>query len=425
MQLMFRAVANYLQLASIPGISLGYKSKAKTFTPRRRFPFPWAALVACAAMVSSGPGAAQVANSTPPAVITPLSTQPDQNDVNITDGRIRIGIPSMGVPAAPRLTLDTVQSAMPYLVAKIGSGQGDYVESSVSVHIGGASSMSFSCRFDDVCTDRKAKGAVLDGAIAMGGPYSVTVAPTGAVYQFDRLSYDSVYAPRQMIYYASSVAYPDGEYITYTYETAKYPSGQGATQFRVTQIASNIGYHMTFSYQGNDVNYPAWKTVEVQSLYKSSNPTTPLQRLTYSGATITDLAGRVHSCSGCDYRVGGQVEYSDATVTLPSESTPAQTVASTIFSYAAPGMVTSVVRDGVTWSYRYNNWRLLQSPEGYGYDSVVVTGPDGFNQTYNITVGGTVLPNRISSVVDSIGRTTSFVYDGNNRPLQITYPEGN
>ena len=374
--------------------------------------------------VCSNPAAAQT-NTPPPQVITPLATEPDQNDVNITDGRIRIGIPTVGVPAAPRLNLDTVQSAMPYLVSKITSTLGELVEQSVSVHVGGATSVSFKCRNDDVCDALRANGAVIDGAIANGGPYTVTLAPSGAVYQFDRLSYDSgVYAPRQVIYYASSVTYPDGEYIAYTYETANYPSGQGATQFRVTQIASSIGYHIAFTYQGNDVNYNAWKTVATETLYKTGD-STPLARLTYSGNTITDLAGRVHTCLGCDFRVGGQVEYSDATTTLPGEGGPAQTVASTIFNYAAPGMVTSVVNDGVGWSYAYNNWRLIQSPEGYGYDSVVATGPNGFSQTYNITAGLEQRPNRISSIVDSIGRTTGFSYDLNSRPIQITYPEGN
>lgn len=385
------------------------------------------ALACCAAALASQPVSAQIANQTPPTVITPLTTEPDFNQVNITNGRIRVDMPALTIPAAPRLALRRVQDAMPYLVAKIGSGQGDWVESSVSVHYGGEGSEAFTCTYDDFCTNRKGQGSVLDGAIAMGGPYSVTLGGSGAVYTFDRLSFDSGgTGPRQVIYYASSIAYPDGEFISFAYQTANYASGQGQTKYRVTQMSSNSGYHVAFSYQGNDINYSAWDTVAETTVYASGAPSTPLARLTYAaGGAVTDLAGRTFTCEGCDFRVGGQVELSSATVTLPGETSAAQTVTPTIFNYAFPGMVTSVVRDGVAWSYSYTNWRMIPSPAGYGYDNVIVSGPEGFQQTYNIAVGSTQRPNLISSVVDSLNRTTSFAYDGSLRPTSITRPEGN
>lgn len=386
----------------------------------------WMAVAIGSIVLSATRANAQIANSTPPAVIAPLAAQLDPNGVNLTTGRITIDVPSLGIPAAPRLSLDKFQNAMPYLVAKVGAGYG-YVESSISAHIGGASSIYFSCHSDDVCIDRKANGARLEGAIALGGPYTITLPGSGAVYTFDRLAYDSGgVGTRQLIYYASSAVYPDGEVISFTYHTANYPSGQGATQFRVTQISSNIGYHIAFSYQGNDVNYNEWKKVAQATVYKSSDPSTPLQQLNYSAnGTITDLAGRAFTCTWCDFRVGGQIEQSDAVVTLPTESTPTQTVTPTYYNYAAPGMVTSIVRDGVAWTYAYTNFRLLQSPEGYGYDKITVTGPEGYYQEYNITVGTQVLSNRVSSALDSLGRTTLYQFDSNMRPTKITYPEGN
>ena len=383
--------------------------------------------VGCLAAMMGTPVAAQIANSTPPSVITPLSTQPDANAVNITDGRIRISTSPLAIPAAPRLSLDGVQDAQPYLIAKLGGGQGEYIESSISIHFGGASSESFSCKFDDVCTNHNGHGGTIDGAIANGGPYTITQGQTGVVYTFDRLSYDSgPIGTRQVIYYASSAAYPDGEVISYTYDTGNYASGQGQTLFRVTRMSSNLGYYTSFSYQGNDTTYPAWSTVAQTTMYNASDPATPLAQLTYAaGGAVTDLAGRTYTCSGCDFRVGGQVELSSATVTLPGEATAAQTVTPTYYSYAAPGMVTSVVRDGVNWSYAYSNFAISQSPEGYGYTQVVVSGPNGFNTTYNISPGLQKTPNTISSVVDALGRTIIYGYDGNFRPTKITYPEGN
>ncbi|MFZ4747838.1 MAG: hypothetical protein ACOYLK_13235, partial [Sphingomonas sp.] len=162
-------------------------------------------MLASIGLMHGGQAAAQIANSTPPTVITPLSTEPDQNAVNIATGLIKISTPVLAIPAAPRLRLDSVQDAQPYLSAKVGMNAGaSYVESSVSTHIGGGSSESFSCKFDDVCSNYGGHGGRLDGAIAQGGPYTATIGGSGAVFNFNLLSYDSGgTGNRQLIYYAS------------------------------------------------------------------------------------------------------------------------------------------------------------------------------------------------------------------------------
>jgi len=233
------------------------------------------------------------------------------------------------------------------------------------------------------------------------------------------LSFDkNVNGTRQIIYYASSVVYPDGETISYTYDTA--PLGD-RTIYRVTRISSSTGFHIQFSYQGSDPNLNPWNTVAQTVIYRTNAPSTPIDQLTYSASgTITDLAGRVYNCSGCDFRVGGQVELFSAAVSLPGEATPTQSVSSVNAS-----TVTSVVRDGVTWNYAYTNYRAINSPEGYGYDKVTVTGPNGFNTAYNILAGSQQRPNQITSTVDSLGRTTSYLYDLSQRLTKITSPEGN
>lgn len=191
-------------------------------------------------------------------------------------------------------------------------------------------------------------------------------------------------------------------------------------------MTSNTGYQINFSYQGTDVNLPAWRTPSQVTLYKSSNLAAPLAQLNFTASgQVTDLLGRSYNCPGCDFRVGGQVEISSGSFYLPGEGTATKTVNGTIFSYASPAMVTSVNQDGTNWNYAYSNWRAIQSPAGYGYDKVTVTGPDGYQQVYNVAVGSTKQPNKISSIVDSIGRTTSYSYDTSARPIQITYPEGN
>jgi RHS repeat-associated protein len=357
-------------------------------------------------------------------VISPLTVESDQNGVNITTGQARVSSPTITIPAAPRLSFGLIQDAMPYLVANIATTPGEYVESSVAVHTGSASSESFRCIYDDVCNNKKLNGSTLDGSIAVGGPYIFNQSGTGAVYNFDQLEYNSGNtAPRTTRYYASSIIYPDGEVITLTYQTATPTGWSNRYLHRLTQMSSSIGYYLTFSYHGTDVNQTAWGALAQATLYKSSAPSTPLGQLTYGWGTgtITDIAGRVFTCTGCTNAVNAQVEVPSATVTLPGESTPAKVVTS---DGGLPGIVAAVAQDGVSRSYSYTNLQAASWPD-YRYTGVTVTGPDGFNQSYAISPKTTDQPNIITATTDSIGRTTSYQYDAHFRPIRITAPEGN
>jgi hypothetical protein len=43
-----------------------------------------------------------------PKTISPLRIEPDGNGVNLADGKIQQPVPTLSVPAAPRLTFDLV-----------------------------------------------------------------------------------------------------------------------------------------------------------------------------------------------------------------------------------------------------------------------------------------------------------------------------
>jgi hypothetical protein len=135
--------------------------------------------------------------------ISPLKVQADHNGVNIATGQARVDVPALSVPAAPRLSFDLLQNAMPHLVARISGAAGESTNSSIAVHHGGAASESFSCIYGDICRDVKLSGAVVEGNVVHGGPYTFTQSPTGAVYTFDRLEYDNGpgQATRQVQYF--------------------------------------------------------------------------------------------------------------------------------------------------------------------------------------------------------------------------------
>jgi RHS repeat-associated protein len=367
------------------------------------------------------------AGQTTATVITPLKSEPDLNNVNIATGLIRVGVPSLSVPAAPRLSFSSLQDAVPYVRAHVTGPLGGYVESSIAVHTGASSSASFRCIYDDVCANRKLDGAVIDGSIAIGGPYSFTESQSGAVYAFDSLQFDSGAGQqeRQLWYYASSITYPDGEVITFTYDKATYSSGTGPINHRLTRMSSNLGYHIAFAYEGTDVNHPSWSWLRRATLYKSAAPDSALGQLVYTATgTITDLLPRTYTCSGCRNGIRSEAEWPSVSLTLPEESAAHLAATATQVPNNSRSVVTSVVRDGITWSYAYGNLRTVPVPQGYAYDNVVVTGPAGYRRTYNIAAGSGDRPNLISSIADSLGRTTSYSYDANYRPTLVTRPEG-
>lgn len=386
----------------------------------RGFVRPIKITIAILAAQAAFPASAQ----TTAKVISPLTVESDPNGVNITTGQARVATPTISIPAAPRLSFGLIQDAMPHLVAKISGTPGEYVESSVAVHTGSSSSESFRCIYDDVCTNRKMNGSVIDGSIAIGGPYTFTQSGTGAVYNFDSLEYNSGNTvPRTTQYYASSITYPDGEVITLSYQTATPTGWSNRYLHRLTQMSSSLGYYLTFSYQGTDVNQNAWGALAQATLYKASAPATPLGRLTYGAGNgnITDLAGRVFNCLGCTNAVGARVETPGGGVTLPGESAQAKTITP---DGGLPGVVAAVSNDSVGWNYTYANLQIQSWPD-YRFTSVNVTGPNGFNQTYAIDPKTDDKPNTVTSVTDSIGRTTSYLYDGHFRPTRVTAPEGN
>ena len=450
-------VNSLIPAALEPGVRTDQKPQGSGSKPIPRLflQFFGGALAGVAALASSSAHAG-VADQTPPAVITPLSTEPDINGVNISDGRITAEMPGLAVPAAPRLSLNRVQDAMPYLVASLGGGaSGAYNESSISVHIGGATSVNFSCRSYNQCSAFKTNGALIGGEIPYAGPYTVTVAPSGAKYYFDQRSYAIGLDPSlKVMYFPTKVEYPDGETLTYEYDQAyagTYNSNQVKNDFRVTKVTSTIGYHISFAYQQNNFNVDpnAWKRVAQLTIYKTASPTIPLARQTIVqipgyigiGGLVTDLAGRTYRCEGCDFRVGGDTEYGALTITLPGEANPVTAITPTTDIANPPtsndtntgyfSLVKKIARDGVEWKYVYSNFLIkTDSPAGYVFDKVTVTGPEGYRKVYNLTPGSTKRPNVIDAVYETYGtgsstRTIRYEYDPVLRPIKATFPEGN
>jgi RHS repeat-associated protein len=409
--------------------AIGFKSMA----------WLWHLVLILAASVSGGTALAQPSGSADPATISPLRVEAELNNVNVTTGRTTQAFPVLSIPAAPNLRFDRAQNAALYVTGKVYRPPEEmYPVRRYSVHLGEASD-AIECFDGNPCESKTRTGATY-----APGVNRYQQAGSGIIYNFNVVHYVTAAQnwETNSFFYIGTIEHPDGEILTYTYESAQLP-GYPATHRRPTRISSNRGFYIDLAYQEGELGTGPWGSVAQATLYANSDPATPLGRLTYTGSTITDLAGRVYSCA-CDNSMGMPVETETRSMQLPGETTPSsQTAVSTqtaqnaqIGGTAPLQLVGSATNDGVSYAYVYTNPIArsdLTGPAGlgYSYTALTVTGPEGYHQVYNIAVaqpGPFPTSSRfqyVTSSTDSLGRTTSYGYDAYYRLIQVTYPELN
>jgi RHS repeat-associated protein len=381
---------------------------------------------AFAALAAASAAAAQTPPEIP-QVVSPLQVEPDRNGVNLTDGKIMIGVPVLSVPGAPHLSFDRIQNAVPYITGTVNSDGG----ASYSIHTGGGSSASFQCtNIVDNCTNVGGSGSILHPAVSSGaspGSNHYYEAGSGASYHFPYRIAQTSGTIQHPYYYGSEIDYPNGEAIIYTYDTVTpgYPAG---TYRRPNRIDSSLGYYILITYQGSTFGTNEWGSVASAAIYSTASGT-PIRSLTYAAdGTITEtgadgLTSRVYHCTGCLSPLGVEMEVASGSNQLPTEGSNMTNVV----PVSGANVIGSVTRDGVGWTYAYGNLHT-DDMGNWLYSSVTVTGPNSFHNVYNITQYALSVHsqrNVIASVTDSISRTTSYTYDEGFRPVTVTYPEGN
>jgi len=403
----------------------------------------WPVLMA-GALAAASAGTAARAQEEVPAVISPLRFESDPNGVNLTDGRTVMALPVLSVPGAPHLRFDRLQNAAPYVKGTVQTPLGAEVDRrGYSIHTGTGPSDSFHCE-NYVCASVTGTGSTFRYA---GRRYQES--GSGAVWTFNLLhsQTQSSHSPYQtMMYYASSVAYPNGEVITYSYTTATLDGDSiaGRVFYRPTTITSSLGYYISLTYAGGDFNgdMAAWGRLTQAALYSSVNPGTPLGRLSYSGTTVTDHGsragtdpnGRIYTCGGCSNALGIDIEVSAGSMQLPDEGSPTRLVAPVTTLPDSPARpVGAVTEGGVQWTYSYDNPRgqgsLQQTANGYLYDHITVTDPNGNHIVYDVAQRNiymsSIQQNVITRVTDALGRSTSYEFDMNYRVTRTVFPEQN
>ena len=367
----------------------------------------------------------QVQTPTAPQ-LKPLQVAPDINAVDLLSGKYYPEIPVLSIPAAPRLTFESMQQFDSKITGVRGEGQ-DAPEQ-YSLTFGGKTSESVTCT-NDKCTAANATGSQLRGRMtAVAKKFIYIQGQTGITVVYDRQSsFIDTINRDEGTWYASQIIYPDGEKIDIAYDQAT--SGL-ITHFRPKTVKSTTGYQLQLTYQSGAISNTAdWGAVKTATLVSTGTPDTALAQYTYNGNTVTDLAGRIFTISGFTNALGSPEHVNAFTKILPGNSHTSLAVSAASQDYGGTthnNFVTKVVRDGMSFTYTYT------AASGTGYDprtqfrQVAISGPAGYGRTITLKVDPAPKPQQlISSDTDSLGQVTRYTYTSYNRLESVTFPEGN
>jgi len=210
----------------------------------------------------------------------------------------------------------------------------------------------------------------------------------------------------------ASIDFPDGRSIAFDFTLYDMPDGSGGTsyEYRLAKVTNGFGYAIGFAYQDNSYSYgsppsTAWRARSRADFFNNAVSTTTAQASVsysypsgYGGSSVnvTDMAGNVWQVTA-------------NSIKRPGESSAGY--AATVNS--STGIVSSVVKDGVTTSYS----------RGVSGSTGTMTVTNALSQATTIVSNLSI--GRATSVTDANSNTTSYTYDSSGRLTRVTAPEGN
>ncbi len=362
--------------------------------------------------------------------LKPLNVEPDANGVDMFAGKATPRLPTLSIPAAPRLSFTKLYDWHLFLEGE--AIQGTFGTEVYSLNTFRRSSESFNCPDLNYCGDQKNEGSYLEPD-RFGGTFRFVEGKTAVeiIYNIRDKLQGPIGIGDKYYFLATSISFPDGESLSIAWDE-RNPQ-PGFKDHRPQSVTSSTGYRLVFTYQTNDPNNWAWTILQSAAIVATSAPSVPLASFTYTDTTVTDMLGRVSTCIGCRNWIGGPGLESATSLTLPNEPGPtfAASAATTNHGngYTHGRFTTQVIVDGVPYNYSYVQGGYNPgSPNIDVVDLMTVTGPGGYSRVVDVELSsnGTSLLSRVKTITDSSGQVTTFGYGiSYNQLTRITYPEGN
>ena len=226
----------------------------------------------------------------------------------------------------------------------------------------------------------------------------------------------------------SSIAYPNGETVTYAYKGVVVATGNPNDPYvparRVQAITNNFGYQIKLGYQndapGTVANLPAFYNITSATGFNMAvdycdpsavsctySRTWPSATYNVSGATQT-VTNQLSNVTTYTF-----TSNSIASITAPCVNPGSCPSAPDVSVSYSSGLVSSVASATGTWGYSYSDIGTTRT--------TTVTDPlsNHWTAVSNLTTG------LLTSWTNPLSQTISYQYDGQGRPDRITMPEGN
>ena len=397
--------------------------------------------------------------------IDPVDVYQDPNGIDLVSNNVSSSrAPELSIPAAPELTFRDLADFVPLLevtTGDVGAHQPGYDPNIYSVAAGRLGSDVFAqCGAGDIetCFASNGTGGMLfnaEGAEDTGNPQPqcpdtyfcpppIYLPEPGDVLGFGGVTYRAGDTGMMMTFLletelssgtlpqpvrkflAQEITLPGGVDLQFEYESLNVG---GILRHRPSAVTSTSGYQIRFTYLTNSDDYN-WGILQKAEIVEAANPTVVLASHTYSGNTVTDLAGRVFECVCMPDIYPIRPEQRGSRLRLPGEAGYA------FETFRQQGSNTrTVTTDGVTYTYTStpdNSWPVAVGGATLStIHDITITGPEGFYQFVDVTnieaTTGEFDPprRRIESVTDSLGNQTTYLYTGAQRVRGAIYPEGN
>ncbi|HEX8240152.1 MAG TPA: hypothetical protein VF574_10480 [Allosphingosinicella sp.] len=260
-------------------------------------------------------------------------------------------------------------------------------------------------------------------SIDIGQPYQTIYDGDGSIIEFED-PYPYQTSTKNLC--AARITRPDGEVLTFYNKAGLFPC-------RAQSIVSNRGYQIKYEYPSASA-FKRSKIIIINNAYEYCNPTADTCSLTMDWPSVTLSTSMPTTYATNDGRTW---ILSAGGLQSPGETTPG--IQWTTQTYLAPNVVgtydwrvTSVTRDGQTWTYSYPSSDSLL---GGGSGSLIrVQDPLGNAARHrrspgmsggDPTTGEYSLPNLLVKSANELGNVREYTYNSTNLLESVTLPEGN
>jgi len=369
--------------------------------------------------------------------LKPPTVAPDVNSVDLMTGTYRPQLPVLSIPAAPNLSLHTLQQFDSKVTGTLWTtdwlgGSGSRLET-ISLTYGGSTAEAFTCKDYD-CTPNDNTGSQLLGNIDSGS-FTYFQGGTGLKVHYNKKSSlinmgGAGNKAREGTYYADKVYFPTGETLTINYSTATLGM---VTYHRPTSVVSNTGYTLSIGYASNDVNTGAsgWSKVSNAAIY-ASGTTSPLAQQIYSGtssSSVVDLLGRTWTYTGFSNALGEKDTAKNFSLKRPGSTINNVLATSALRYYSGVSnnnFVTNVIKEGASYNYSYTPVGT-SGTSAKKFTALSITGPEGYRRDLTYSVSNyPEFRQLLTADTNGLNETTYYTYSAIGKRLEsITYPEGN